>query len=156
MDVEPEIAFHDMEADEKLERLLRDRIARIDKLHPHLTSCRVVVEAPHRSQRTGNRYHVRIFLGLPQGDLVVSRDPGDNAAHEHVQVAVRDAFDRAERRLKEHARKMRGDVKELDSPLQGRVTRLFPEQDYGFIATTDGREIYLHRNAVIGDGFESL
>ena len=32
--------------------------------------------------------------------------------------------------------------------------RLFP--DYGFLGTNDGEEIYLHRNAVLGRGFEKL
>ena len=28
--------------------------------------------------------------------------------------------------------------------------------DYGFIATSDGREIYFHRNSVIDDAFDRL
>jgi len=156
MDIAPEIAFHNMDKTEMLERLVREKIAHLDGLFDHLTSCRIAIEAPHRSHRHGNRYHVRIVLGVPKGELVISRDPGEEAAHEHPQVAIRDAFDRAERRLKEYQRQLRGDVKVHERPLQGRVLRLFPDQDYGFIATNDGREVYFHRNAVIDEGFDAL
>jgi cold shock CspA family protein len=37
------------------------------------------------------------------------------------------------------------------------VTKLFPEQGYGFIKTIDdGREIYFHQNSLINDDFERL
>jgi cold shock CspA family protein len=46
-------------------------------------------------------------------------------------------------------------VKHHEEPIQGRVVRLFP--DHGFVATTDGREIYFHANAVLGaGGFDAL
>ncbi len=34
-------------------------------------------------------------------------------------------------------------------------SELVPEEDHGFIATSDGREIYFHRNAVAGAGFNA-
>jgi len=33
---------------------------------------------------------------------------------------------------------------------------LFPKQDYGFLETPDGREIYFHRNSVLHPGFDRL
>jgi cold shock CspA family protein len=36
------------------------------------------------------------------------------------------------------------------------VLRLIPERDHGFIEAKDGREIYFHRNSVVGRGFEAL
>jgi cold shock CspA family protein len=38
----------------------------------------------------------------------------------------------------------------------GRVSKLFPEQDYGFIETPEGGEIYFHRNSVLPPGFDRL
>jgi ribosomal subunit interface protein len=156
MEVPLELAFRNMEHSDAIEELVREKAAHLDKLFDRLTSCRVTVEAPHKHHRKGNQYHVQIFLGVPQGQLVVSRDPGDVYAHEDLRVAIRDAFQAAERQLKEHAEKMRGDVKAHVPPLQGTITRLFPDQDYGFIATTDGREIFFHRNAVVDYDFDDL
>ena len=38
----------------------------------------------------------------------------------------------------------------------GRVSRLYPHEDYGFIATRDGHEVYFHRNSVVNDAFDRL
>jgi len=34
--------------------------------------------------------------------------------------------------------------------------KLFSEEGYGFLETPDGREIYFHRNSVIGSDFDRL
>ena len=36
------------------------------------------------------------------------------------------------------------------------MVRLAPEDDHGFLESSDGREIYFHRNSVVADGFEAL
>ncbi len=156
MDVPLELAFRNMEHSDAVEVLVREKAAHLEKLFERLTSCRVTIEAPHKHHRKGNEYHVQIFLGVPQGQLVVSRDPGDAHAHEDLNVAIRDSFDAAERQLKDYAEKIRGDVKTHVPPLQGTIVRLFPDQDYGFIATTDGREIFFHRNAVVDYAYDDL
>lgn len=43
-----------------------------------------------------------------------------------------------------------------DTPPHGRVTGLYPGGDYGKITTRDGREIYFHRNGMLGADFDSL
>ena len=41
-------------------------------------------------------------------------------------------------------------------PNHGRIARLFKTEGYGFIQASDGNEIYMHRNAVVGNGFDHL
>lgn len=156
MQVPLELAFDNMEHSDAIEERIREKVAHLDQLYDRLTSCRVTIEAPHKHHRQGNQYHVRILLSVPQGQIVISRDPGDDYAHQDVYVAIRDAFNAAERQLKEYSRKMSGEVKAHEAPLQGKIAQLFPAQDYGFIATTDGREIYFHRNAVADGSFDDL
>ncbi len=157
MDIPLQISFRNMDASESVEARVRERAAKLETYFDHITSCRVVVEAPHRHQNKGKHYHVRIDIGVPgRPDIVVSRDPGNRHAHEDVYVAVRDAFDAAKRQLEDHRRKIGGKVKTHEAPLHGRVARVFPEEGYGFIDTSEGQEIYFHRNAVIEAGFESL
>jgi len=88
--------------------------------------------------------------------IVVGRDRGANHAHEDAHVAVRDAFDAARRVLEDHARHSRGEAKLHAVPDHGRVARLLPDRDCGFIATPGGEEIYFHRNSVTGDAFDKL
>ncbi len=119
-------------------------------------ACRVVVEAPHKHHHRGNIYHVRIDITVPDEELVVSRDPGQQQTHDDVYVAIRDAFKAARRQLEDYARKRRGDVKSHEPPPHGRILALFPEMDYGKITSADGREIYFHRNSVLEADFDKL
>jgi len=154
MDTPLEIAFHNIESSDALEQKIRDRVDRMHRFFHHINSVRVAVEAPHRSQVNAQEFHVRIVARVPDDELVVSRDPGDRWTHHDAFLAVRDAFEAMEKQLEAHSQKVRGDVKHHPMPPQGRVRRLFP--DYGFIATTDHREIYFHRNALVDADFDSL
>ncbi|MGG7643191.1 HPF/RaiA family ribosome-associated protein [Rhodovulum sp. YNF3179] len=154
MDIPLEIAYHNTDQSDALDAKIRERVDRLHRFFSHINSVRVAVEVPHRSQHNPLAYHVRIEVRVPDKELVISHDPGDDGAHFDPYLTVRDAFNAMERRLESHSQKVRGDVKALHGPSQGRVLRLFP--DYGFIETTGGREIYFHRNAVIDDGFGAL
>ncbi len=95
---------------------------------------------------------------MPGADVVVTRESPRDHAHEDPYVAVRDAFDAAIRQVEDRVRRRRGDVK-LHAPplLRGRVARFVAGEDYGFIETSDGLEVYFHRNSVVGgDGFDRL
>jgi cold shock CspA family protein len=115
----------------------------------------VVVERRHHSHRKGNLFHVQVGLSLSKRQLVVNQ-PQDRHAHEDVLVALRDAFNAARRRLKRRVQTRRGKIKSHDSPPHGRIVRLFPNEDFGFIAASDGQEIYFHRNSVIEGSFDAL
>lgn len=154
MQVPLEIAFVNTDASAFVEKRIREKVAKLEKRSPLLVSCRIAVEVPHQRHQKGNLYHVRIEMAVPGKELVVSRAPGDIHAHHDVYVAVDDAFHAAERQLAEHARKVQGDVKEHQGPLQGRIVRLFA--DHGFVATTDGREVYFHKNSVVDSEFGDL
>ena len=46
---------------------------------------------------------------------------------------------------------MRSDVKTPAAPTHGEVVGQFPDDGYGCILTSDGHEVYFHRNAVLDD-----
>lgn len=107
-----QITFQDIDPSEAVEAAIREKAAKLETFHGKLTSCRVVVAAPHRHGRQGTLYQVRIDLLVPGGgEIVVSRDPGLDHAHEDVYVAIRDAFDAARRQLQSFIQEKRGDVK---------------------------------------------
>jgi cold shock CspA family protein/ribosome-associated translation inhibitor RaiA len=148
------IAFRNMEPPIGAEDQVRDRAAELERFFDRIIACSVVVEADHRRHHQGNLYHVRIELIVPDREIVVRREPPEHHAHEDLHVAIRDAFDAAQRQLQNHAREMRSDVKTHAAPTVGTIVRLLP--DYGFLVTEAGDEIYLHRNAVLGRGFDKL
>jgi cold shock CspA family protein len=150
-----QIRFRDVEPSPDIERVIREKAEDLSKFFDRITSCRVMVEAPHRSHRKGIHYHVRIELSVPGKELVVGRHPGHSDAHEDVYVAVRDAFRAARRELQNYASRLRGEVKTHEEPVHGRVIKLLRHEGFGFIESPEGRELYFHRNSVL-TGFDEL
>ncbi len=155
MQVPLEISFHNLDTSEAVESKIRERVAKLERLHDRIISCRVAVESPHRQHRNGKEFRVRIDLSVPGHELVVNRGPHHTEDPTLNQI-VNDAFDAAERQLKSKKARQRGDVKPHDAPLTGTVTDLRPEQDYGFLDSAEGRQLYFHRNAVLNADFDDL
>jgi cold shock CspA family protein/ribosome-associated translation inhibitor RaiA len=156
MQVPFQVTFRNMDRSRAVEAEVAERVARLERFSDRITSCDVVVEAPHRQHKKGKHYLVRVRLVLPGREIVVGRDPKDKQGRADIRIAVRDAFAAAQRRLQDHVRRRRGDVKAHERPPHGRVVRLFPEDGYGFIESADGREIYFHRNSVVNEGFPDI
>ena len=68
---------------------------------------------------------------------------------------MRDAFDAARRLLEDHARRRRGEGKTHAVPDHGRIARLLPDRDCGFIEAAAG-QVYFHRNSVANAAFDQL
>lgn len=151
-----QITFHDVDKSEALETKIKEAASKLDQFHESIMSCRVVVEAPHRRHRTGTLYHLRIDVSVPGKELVVDREPGDRDTHEDPYVVVRDAFDAMARKLKDYDRRRHGEVKMGLAAPHGRVTRIFPDQGYGFIETVDGHEVYFNTRSVLNEAFRKL
>jgi cold shock CspA family protein/ribosome-associated translation inhibitor RaiA len=157
MQTEPQITFRHVEPNAAIEKKLLDEIDRLERLEDRLIACRIMVELPDRRHRKGNLYHVRIDLVMPGEEIVVDRHPPKHSADEDALIAIGEAFDAARKRLVQtKARRQPQDVRHREEPPRGRVSRLVPEEDYGFIEAADGREIYFHRNAVASGGFDRL
>jgi ribosomal subunit interface protein len=151
-----QVSYRDVTPSAAIEAAIHERAAKLDEFFGRITGCRVVVESPHRRHHQGRLYHVRVELAVPGRTIVVDREPHEHHEHEDVYVAIRDAFDAVRRQLEDYVRESRGFTKTHDEPPEGRITRLFLSEGYGFIATSDGREIYFHRNAVLGEPFDCL
>lgn len=150
MEITPQIRFRGMDPSPAVEAALRERIDRLERFHERITSCNVVVEAPHRHGRKGKIYHVSVELTVPGRQIFVGREREENHAHEDVYVAIRDSFNAAQRQLEDAVREMSGHrVKPHPEKMQGTVVRLVPEEGFGFIAAPDGREFFFRRESMV-------
>jgi cold shock CspA family protein len=152
-----QIAWEHIDPSDFIESRIRREVAALERLYGRITSLKVTVEGRSHRRHKGGLYAVRIRLVLPGGrEIAASRNPPTDHAHEDAYVAVRDAFQALRRQLRESVRARREEALHPDSPQpHGLVSRILPEQDCGFIRADDGREIYFHRNAVLG-GFDRL
>jgi ribosomal subunit interface protein len=141
-----QITFRNMPHSDAIEAKISEKSVKLDRFYDRIMGCRVVVEETQRRHHQGNLYSVRVDITVPGKELAVSRQENADA-----YVAVRDAFDTAARLLEEHGRQQRGVVKSHAETPVGRIVRIFPESDFGFIKTPDDREIYFHRNSVLDE-----
>jgi len=151
-----QITFRHMERSDAMEAAIRKRAEQLDQFHDKITSCRVVVEPHQQHKHKGNLFRIRVDLTTPGKELVVSRESDLHQAHEDAYVAVRDAFDALRRQLEDHHRRQKGKVKTHEVPAHGHISQLIPEEDYGRIESSTGRDIYFHRNSLVNGEFEKL
>lgn len=151
-----QVSFQDTPTSDAVEAACLREAEKLLRYFDRIVGCNVTIARPHKRHGKGSHYVVRIVLDVPQGTVVVNRDPLRHVAHEKVELAVREAFDHARRRLQDHARRMRGDTKRHATPLHGRVVELFPEDGYGFVETLEGERLYLHENALVSGAFGDL
>lgn len=157
MQVPIQIVFEHVGHSDALEAAVRKEAQRLERFYDRVTSVRVVIARPQHRHQKGDTYCVRVHLAVPGGKHVdVTRDPAASGRHEDAHVTIRDAFDAAGRQLQDYARKLEGDVKVHETPPHGTIAALVPEHDHGFIAASDGREIYFHRNSVADARFDEL
>jgi hypothetical protein len=89
-------------------------------------------------------------LALPNGrEVNVERTAPADERHSDLTFAIDDAFKRARRRLQDHARPLRGQVKQHEGQPIGTVARLDPSGEFGFLESGDGREIYFIETACL-------
>lgn len=174
MQITPTITFRGIDRSPALEREIVSRLGKLETYYPRIMDCRVLVELGQRHHGAGNRYHVRIDLTVPGEELVVAHEANERATTRHVAaarisrlaepdperkhalVAVREAFDIARRQLQDYARRQRGTVKTPVRQTHGRVSQLFPIDEYGYIEADAGHEVYFQKTSVLKDAFEEL
>jgi ribosome-associated translation inhibitor RaiA len=116
MQVPLHITFHGVDQSPALETRIREHTAKLEQFFDRITRCEVAVELPHQHHRHGKQWHIRITLSVPGQDIVVSRDPGVEEAHEDPYIAVRDAFLAARRQLEDYVHKLRDEKQRSVNP----------------------------------------
>ena len=103
-----QVTFRDMVPLPSLEGDIRRHAARLERFAPDLMSCHVVVESSANRRQQGHVYTVRIDLRV-RGEEIFA---GVHHADEDIALAVHGAFDAVARRLEDHVRRRRGQVKQ--------------------------------------------
>ena len=105
-----QVSFRNMRHSDAIEAIVREEAAHLDTYYKHIMGCRVMIEVPHRHREEGEHHHVRIYLTVPGGEIVVKREPSLHSrqqdvqeeeptkdreierSHRHLQVAIREAL----------------------------------------------------------------
>ena len=158
MQVPPEIAYRGLDKTEYIDNLIRHKITKLEEICDYLISCHIAIENPHRQRQTGNPYQVRLDLRVPpKHELVVKRKSTGKNNEEPLEALIRRTFQAAQRELKKLVEKQRGEVKRHpEQETMAIVAELFPKENYGFLKTVGGRDIYFHAHSVLNNDFDRL
>lgn len=174
MTLTPIITFRGMDRSDTLESEIHTRVRKLARYYGSIIGCHVLVEFAQRHHEIGNHYHVRLDLAVPGEDIVVAHDASLHATaqdteterarkadepdpeRKHARVAIHEAFDIARRQVQDYARRQRGMVKTPATQPHGRVARVFPLDEYGYIEAEDGREVYFQKSSVLKDAFDRV
>lgn len=159
-----EIAFHNIESSEWAENEIHARVAELEQIFDRITSCRVRVE--RRAKHNGSTIPpvVHLEIGIPgRADLIVNHEPEflqRKFQRPDLRNAINEAFRIAERQLVELKNQRQGRTKvphhDVQNQRLGQVAEIEPDQDYGFLITSEGSLLYFHRNSLLSGDFDAL
>ncbi len=102
MQIPLEVSYRNITKTDELEKLIREKTNKLEKVCDHITSCRIAIEKPQKYLNYGSPYRIRIDIRIPQGhEVVIKREPGEGNKTEPLHSIVREAFDAARRKAKE-------------------------------------------------------
>jgi ribosome-associated translation inhibitor RaiA len=86
--------FRNVDASPAVAARVQEEAEKLGRYFDHITSCRVIVEAPHRHHLNGESFHIRIELGVPGKELVVAHEPTlmheqQSELHKHLEAEAR-------------------------------------------------------------------
>jgi ribosome-associated translation inhibitor RaiA len=155
-----QIAFKNMASSEFLEQLIRDRVERLQRFHPHITGARVVIEVPHRSPDSGKQpLGISVEIDVPGHKPIVAKGEQDRREMKGDQSAiVNRVFEAVERQLEQTAAIQNREVKNHSATNgdTGIVVRIFPDENYGFVEVKDSPDLYFSRAVVSSDAFDDI
>ncbi|MFL0808505.1 MAG: HPF/RaiA family ribosome-associated protein [Oceanobacter sp.] len=94
------ISFRDIEHSDAIEQQIREKADKLTSVFDDITGIRAVVAMPHNHSYKGKLAHVSLEVGLPGETVAITHDNHDNHEHEDMYVAVRDAFEKAHRKIR--------------------------------------------------------
>ena len=103
-----QVVFHNIDQSNAVNEAVQKRISKLERYCDQIITGRVVLDSPHNNHHKGKVYSVGLEIHTPSKEVRVNQEQHDNHAHEDLYVAIRDAFNAAERQLKSIDKKHRG------------------------------------------------
>lgn len=119
-----QVVFHNIDQSNAIADAVHKRIEKLERFCDQIITGRVVLDSPHNNHHKGKVYSVGLEIHTPLKEVRVNQDQHDNHAHEDLYVAIRDAFNAAERQLKSIEKKHRAQKPaKLGPELDGELTQ---------------------------------
>lgn len=111
MSIPTRVTFQGMDSSDALRTRIEARAQRLHRFAGDILECNVVVRACEHRHRHGNRYNVHARVTMRDREVEAGRTPVADSSHEDPYKAAAHTFDVLRRRIEDHVRRRRGDVK---------------------------------------------
>ena len=74
MELPIQVTFHGMAPSPALDAAIREKAGKLDRFHPHVMSCRAVVEESGRHKSQGRLFTVRLDIKVKGAEIAVNHD----------------------------------------------------------------------------------
>ena len=156
----PEIVIKDVPTTPYTDQLITRGLDRLEKVYGRIIGAHIALEREQGRHQKGNPYRMRIIVRIPdRADIIVERSSKPNRKYPRDEVKTRDepltalirgTFDAARRQLEKEADKQRGAVKtSSEQANEAVIEQIFPDQEFGFLRTLDGQQVYFHKNSLL-------
>lgn len=106
-----DVVFDRMNTPDALRARIERRARQLARFARDVADCHVTVRACERHHRSGNRYNQHTRVTLHGHTIDGGQTPTRDLSHDDPYVAVTHTFDSLRRRIEDHVRRRRGDVK---------------------------------------------
>ncbi|WP_370978673.1 ribosome hibernation-promoting factor, HPF/YfiA family [Agaribacterium sp. ZY112] len=90
-----EVVYRDIDSSPALNDTIHKRVEKLHRFSDSIMHSRVVLDSPHKHKHKGKIFRASIEIDMKGNPIMVSNDD------ESMHVAVRDAFETVERKLKQ-------------------------------------------------------
>lgn len=101
------VVYRNLDHSEALDFVIDKKFKRLTRFTRHIHHGRVILDTPHKHKHKGRQYRASIELDVEGQAVNVSQN------NDSIHLAIRDAFNAAERRLKTLAGKHRAQLNAL-------------------------------------------
>ncbi|MDR3326215.1 MAG: HPF/RaiA family ribosome-associated protein [Rhodospirillaceae bacterium] len=103
MQIPAQITFHGIDHSDAVEKRIHEKIFKLERIYRNIIRCRVKIETQHQNTNKLHHkpFHITINVTVPGYELIVNRDPKEPHINENINIALREAFDNMEQKLKD-------------------------------------------------------
>jgi ribosomal subunit interface protein len=90
-----DLVYRDLDSSAALTEVISKKFEKLNRYSDKIIHSRVVLDAPHNHKHKGKQFRASIEIDIKGHPVAVTQD------NESIHIAIRDAFNSAERKIKE-------------------------------------------------------
>lgn len=96
-----DVVYRDLDSSALLNEMISKKLEKLTRFTDQIVHSRVVLDTPHNHKHKGKQFRASIEIDIKGNPIAVTQD------HESIHIAVRDAFNTAERKIKKLSARQR-------------------------------------------------